>query len=149
MVAGSPLYIAVPPDVAVGSVDWDGHPFRVRFSGVATVGATATFQPEIYLGNSATIGSNVQLTAPAVVSITGPGSAHFYVDALLLWDSSSLAVTGSYSSLIGATFTSAVAVTAAGSAIAMTGLVFTATVNFSVANAANTVTIKEFVIERA
>lgn len=132
-------------DAVVGNMTVDGHPFKVRISGKVFTGASSTFIPAIYLGTASTVGSSV-------ASVTGTafaGASNFTLEATLIWDSVSGKLNGyALASINGAN--SAIATTSVQSGItSATALSFVPQFTFGTANAANTVTVTEFVIDRA
>lgn len=149
--AGAPLQIQFPADVSSGSSSVDGHPFKVKITGVITPGTAATdFAATLYLGNSATIGSNTKLTNVTAQAAAAGSSYNFTLEVTLLWDSTSKAVNGSYTFQVGNT----AAVTTgsldtAGSNVSDSGLVFTFTTTFAAQTGTASLYLKEFVIEAA
>lgn len=159
--AGAGLYIGVPQDIA--NSDFDGHAFKVRVAGKFFTGAAATFIASLYqvpaatitAGTVSTLANNQQIVAgTASGSVTGSGN--FVLEATLVWDSVSQSLNGFISvSLAGgapvgtigtATTARTVPFTAAAG---VNGLNFLPAFTFSAANAGNTVTVTEFVVDRA
>jgi hypothetical protein len=156
LAAGAGLYVEVPNDIATGSTNWDGHQFRVRVVGVVLSGTTGTFAVNVQLGQSSTAANNTSLFTVTSASITGSTTApfHFEVEATLLWDSTTATLTGFCSGQFnGAAPIANAATTVLNSsstpvAPSMATLSFIPFFTFGTGNAANTVTIKEFLIER-
>lgn len=159
LASGAGLWIGVPQDVA--NSECDGHPFKVRIVGKVFTGAAATLATTLYqvpaatiaAGTVSTLAGNQSLIALTSTAITG--SANFIVEIEFLWDSVSQSLGGfvttafANSALIGTLGAATTArtvpfTTAAG----VNGLNFLPTFTLSVANAANTVTVTEFVIDR-
>lgn len=147
--AGAPLQIAVPADVASGSLV-DGRPFKVKITGTVTGGTASTdFAANLYLGNSATLGSNTKLVGTTAQATTAGTTYNFTLEATLLWDSTSKAVNGSYSFQVGNTAPATGALTTAGSNVLESGLIFTASVSFTAQTGTATLNLKQFAIEAA
>lgn len=130
-------------DVVAGNMTVDGHPFKVRVSGKFNTGAASTFTPAIFLGTPTAVATSVASLASAAVT----GASNFTIEATFIWDSVSQSLDGFfYQSVNGAvpvlTVTTKTAVTSAA------GLSFVPQFTFGTANAANTVTVTEFVIDR-
>jgi hypothetical protein len=156
LAAGAGLYISIPPENS-GSQDWDGHQFRVRIVGTVLSGTTGTFTTTLYLGTSSTAASDSSIAAAASASITGSTTVpfHFVLDSTMLWDS----VTQTLSGLTNAQYNGVAAITTVVNTVitattspvnvsALTNLQFIPFFTFGTGNAVNTVTIKEFLIER-
>jgi len=160
LAAGSGLYIGVPQDVA-GS-EMDGHAFKIRVVGKIFTGAASTFTQILYqvpaatiaAGTVSTLANNNSFVAPgASAAITG--AANFLLEVEAIWDSTSTKLTGFITSSVVAgaavstigTVGSVLTVpftTAAG----VNGLNFIPAFAFATANAANTVTVTEFTLDR-
>lgn len=152
--AGAPLQVQFPPDVPTGSSTVDGHPFNVKIVGTFTVGTGGTnFLPQLYLGNSTTLGSNTKLvavTAGSANAVTAASSYNFQLNANFLWDSTSKALNGSSIYQVGNNaLPGNSALSNAGSNVAETGLIFTFSVTFTAQTGTATLNIKEFVISAA
>lgn len=144
--AGDPLQIQVPADVASGNLV-DGRPFQVKITGVITAGTAATdFAANLYLGNSATLGSNTKLAAPTAQAVTAGSSYNFQLTATLLWDSTSKAVNGSYTFQVGDVAPVTAKLDTAGSNVSESGLVFTTSVAFTAQTGTATFNLREFSI---
>lgn len=138
------------------SDSFNGLPFRVRLSGKFTSGvATNDLKISLYLGNSATLGSDSVISAALTTGTSGnfgAVSGHFSVSYLLTWDSTTGKVDGvledGFISPSGVA-TTAIATTAAtqAAAAAASNLQFVATAKWNAANAANTVQVTDFSLE--
>jgi|SRR5882762_2010220 len=147
LTAGSPLYVQVPPDIATGSMDWDGHPFRVRLAGKVHTGATATLTLYLTLGNSATNGGTGGNRISTGVTAAVTGDNNFVLDTDFIWDSTSAALNSNVSGNgAGSLIATAAGTSKAG--VTQSTLIFTPFFLFSVANAANSVALAEFTIDR-
>jgi len=157
LAAGVGLYVTTPPDIT-GS-DFDGHAFKVRVAGKFFTGAAATLVTKLYqvppailtAGTQSTVANDhVVLTNAASASTTGAGS--FLVEAQFMWDSASavLGTTAGLNQTAGAvvTGTPAAALATGYTSGPINVLNFLPSFTFSAANAANTVTVTEFYIER-
>ena len=140
------------------SASWDGHPFRVRISGIGNAGANAAQNVAInlYQGTSATIASDhiIGTTGATFATVAG-GAFHFYIEATLLWDATSQILSGSFQADIAFAavdqYTVPTAIGPAGAAAPITsitsaGLSFLASIKLGNA-ASSTVTVREFVID--
>lgn len=162
LAAGAGLAIGFPPDIT-GAI-YDGHPFVVSLIGKVTTGASLTFLPKIYqvaasviaAGTQSTVSNDHVTVALAATSSGAAATQNFIVQAQYLWDSTSKALTGQViSAQINGVNIAANAGTAgtfvATSVIATVGindLNFIPSFTFGTANAANSVTVTEFVIDR-
>jgi hypothetical protein len=138
------------------SDSFNGVPFKVRVAGtfnsaVASNGITIS----LYLGSSATVGSN-SLLGTVATTATGVGVAtgHFVVEAVLIWDSVSGKLDGSITGFIAASggtpfpvATASVYATQA-SAAAASNLQFVTAATFATTNAANSVQVTEFALDQ-
>lgn len=159
LTAGSGLYISIPPENS-GSVDWDGHQFRIRMVGIVLSGTTGTFSVNMNVGTSSTAANDTSFFTITSASITGSTTVpfHFELDATCLWDSTTQTLSGFVGN---AQFNGVNATTTAGSATTvltasstpvnvsvLSNLQFIPFFTFGTGNAVNTVTVKEFLIER-
>jgi hypothetical protein len=163
--AGAGLDIQVPTDVQFGELD--GHPFKIRVAGKVFTGAALTFLPKLYYvpaavaasATSGTLTNDSVVVALAATSVTG--ASNFVVEAEFLWDSTSKILGGFVTSAqIGGVNIVANSGTA-GTNVATTAITTTYTAGtpvsllnfipsftFGTANAANTVQVTEFVVDR-
>lgn len=133
-----------------------GRPFKVRVNGTFNSGVAANdIQIGLYLGTSATLGSNSVISIGATTGTAGKFgvvAGHFSTEFYLIWDVTSGKLDGILeNAIIGAsgvtgTVIAPVALTQT-SAAAPANLNFVASVKFNVANAANAVQISEFTLE--
>jgi hypothetical protein len=143
----NPLVLALPPG---GPCEQEA--FDITFSGYVTTTQSSTVVFKLYLGASATIGSNTVLastTSATVATTTVP----FRFTVTLNYDSVSGKLTGTYSGIIGGTLTALTALTGApvsasannaGTNLGTPVLSFTLTVTFGTGATANTVNLKDF-----
>ena len=154
LAAGTGLYISIPPDIATGASDWDGHQFKVRLVGLVTTGTSSTFKVDMYLGTSKTAASDSALTSSSASSAISTATVNFAYEYTFLWDSVSLNLNGTFGFYINDVLTGSVAttqITATTSPVnssLLANLSFIPFFTFGTGNAANSVTIKEFLIER-
>ena len=137
------------------SSSWDGLQFKIRLSGIASLGATQT--AIIYLYNGAatvvgTSGNRVALTGAAYPSGgTSTTPSNFMLEFTGLWDATSQILSGYYTANIanGTTsqFTTTTVITNVQTSVTAAGLTFCA--GLKLANTtASTITLREFVVER-
>ena len=162
--AGNGLSIGFPPDIA-GSV-YDGHPFLVSVVGKITTGASLTFLPKLYQVPGTIVAAQTQGTVAndnvvmvgAATSSGAAGTQNFVIQTQFLWDSTSKKLTGFVSGYqingvniaVGTpTGTAGQAqVTTVVSSVGVGDLNFIPSFTFGTANAANAVTVTEFLIDR-
>jgi len=154
--AGAGLYIdpaknyqssnpsAASPTYVNDSVD--GRQFRVRVVGFTTVSASSTFQVSLFNGSSSTTTSDTLVAISASYTITTASTVNFVLEANFLWDSTSSQLNGWFFSDVNNTYTGAAATTKVAS-LSVTNLQFIPAFTFGTSNAANTVTVKEFLFE--
>jgi len=156
--AGSGLWIGPSPDIQ-GSV-LDGHPFKVRVAGKVFTGAASIFTTKLYnvpatiaaAGTAGTLANDVLVLTSVSASLTG--AFNFLVEAQCLWDSVSgkLSLSTGVNVMAGvapATLTPVSPTTTVYTAPATVSLLnFIPSFTFGTANAANTVQVTEFVIDR-
>lgn len=151
--AGAGLYVGLSGDIP-NNATYDGHPFTVRVAGKAYVAATAsTFTTTLKLGTSNVSANNTALANATKASGSVTATAlNFWLEAELIWDSVSQTLGGVVSGLVGGLLLAPTVITAQQVANPSTGVLpafnFIPSFTFSVANAANTVTVTEFLIER-
>lgn len=153
LAVGAGLYVGIPGDILNNAV-YDGHPFTVRVAGKAFVAATAsTFTPTIKLGNSNVSASNTALAnlTKASASVTAT-NLNFWLTAEFIWDSVSQSLSGVATGIVGGQLLVPTVVTAQQvtnpTATTTPNFQFIPSFAFSVANAANSVTVTEFLIDR-
>lgn len=161
LVAGSGLYLSAPQDVA-GS-ELDGHPFKVRVAGKIFTGAASTFTTILYqvpasiiaAGTVSTLANDNSFVSSGV-SASVTGAANFILEAEAIWDSTTQKLTGFITTSFVSNAITANVLGSAGTSVAVAyasatgvnGLNFIPSFTFATANAANTVTVTEFVIDR-
>jgi len=155
--AGAGLYLALDPDFQSGNPQAasptyvnssvDGKQFRIRVVGLVTVGASSTFVCKLYQGTSSTVGNDTVVAASASYTITTASTINFVVESNFLWDSTSSKLNGWFFTDVNNVFTGAAATTAIAS-LSVTSLQFIPSFTFGTSNAANTVTVKEFLLEK-
>lgn len=135
------------------STSFDGKPFLLHLQGTFTSGVAANdLLISLYLGSSATIGSDHSISAALTTGTSanfGAVSGKFAVEYLLQWDSTTGKLDGVVTngfiapSGVAATVIGGTAVTET-SAVAYTNVQFVASAKWNAANAGNTVNIQEF-----
>jgi hypothetical protein len=156
------VYVGVPADIA-GAV-YDGHPFEVSLSFVASSTATTNMLVNLYQAKQstfsggpaatgytlATLGSGCTkvVTGTATAGLTSTVSQNFWMKASFVWDS----VSGKLGYCLATQYQSGAAPAIASSAsvtgpLAITDLNFIPSFTFASA-ATTTITFKEFVINR-
>lgn len=131
-----------------------GRLFRLRLVGTGNAGANAaqSVVVKLYQGTSTTLGSDTAIgtTGSAFATVAG-GAFNFFIEAELLWDSTSQILSGYYRSNIafGSTsqFTGNTVVTNVCTSITVAKLSFLGTITMGNA-AASTVQLSEFTIDR-
>lgn len=124
----------------------DGKQFRIRVVGVATLGASSTFQVSLFNGSSSTTSSDTLVSISASYTVTTASSVNFVVEDNLIWDSTSQKLNGFFWSDVNNTYTAAAAITAVTN-LSVTNLQFIPAFTFGTSNPSNTVTVKEFLVE--
>lgn len=154
--AGGALHLDLGGDI-LSNATYDGHSFTVRVAGKINVGATGNFTTSLKLGTSTTVANNTVIgsstAASAVATALTAGAYNFWFEVEFIWDSISQSLTGVASGLIAGTlkaqtaFAPGVSVTLPSAGVSPT-FQFLPDFLFSVANAANSVTVTEFLIDR-
>jgi hypothetical protein len=160
------LDVSFPPDVA-GSMAVDAHSFKLKLSGAFANAGASTVAVKMYQVANAQQG--VIGAAGAVTTAGAPGTGStifltatytappalagaFYLEVDLIWDSSSGVLVGQYTGFgnnAGATqLIAAAATTIITPGTSVSSLNFVPSFTFGSANAANSVTVNEFTIER-
>ena len=155
--AGAGLYLALDPDFQSGNPQAsaptyvnssvDGRQFRIRIVGLVTVSASSTFQVSLYNGTSSTVTSDTLVSISASYTITTASTINFVFENNFLWDSTSSHLNGWFQSDVNNVFTGSAAITAITN-LSVTQLQFIPAFTFGSSNAANSVTIKEFLFEK-
>lgn len=165
LAAGAGLFVGFPPDI-VGGI-YDGHPFLVSIIGKITTGASLTFKPSLYqvpativaAGTSATLANDHAVLVGAATSSGAAGTQNFILQTQFLWDSTSKQLTGFVTAyqiagvnlIVGTpngTTAGTLQATTVLSTVGVGDLNFIPSFIFGTANAANAVTITEFLIDR-
>lgn len=137
------------------TASWDGSPFVVRITGIGNAGANAAQSVliNLYQGTSTTVGSDniIGATGAALATVAG-GAFNFYIEATVMWDSTSQILSGAYEANIAFGATSQYTAKATGTKFVFTGvtaanLSFLASITLGNA-AASSVTVTEFVIDK-
>lgn len=154
--AGSALYVTPAPNwqtnnPASATVTYlndylDGRQFKIRLVGAVVTGVASTFVAAIYQGTSTTIASDNIVAATTSYSVGSATTVNFWAEWNLIWDSTSTKLNGTVASSVNNTWTAPAAVTSV--TIATPNLLqFLPVFTFGTANAANGVTLKEFLVE--
>lgn len=151
--AGAGLYVGLTGDV-INNATYDGHPFTVRVAGKAFIAGTGTLAVTLKLGTSATSSSNTTLANATKVGASVTATAqNFWLEGEFMWDSVSQSLTGVASGVVGGLLLAQIVITAQQvtnpNATTPATLNFIPSFTFSSANAGNTVTVTEFLIDRA
>jgi hypothetical protein len=122
-------------------------------SGALPTSATSNVTFNLYQGISSTLGSDTVIGGIAATAIaTSGGAFNFLIEAELLWDPTSKILSGFYLSNIGygssSSFTTTTVVTNVVTTVAPASLSFLASVIFGFASSANSVAVREFVLEK-
>lgn len=146
---GGELFMAT---VAAPTLQWvdDGS---VTPAGALPAAGTSTVGFNLYQGTSSTLGSDHAIGAIAAQAIASAGgSFNFEINATLQWDATSQILSGWYTSNIGwgssSAFTTTTVVTNVVTGLTISSLSFLASVTFGFASSANSVTVREFVLEK-
>lgn len=158
ILANSPRFYGKPDGATAqpyhSSTAFDGFPFLVRLSGLFTSGvASNDLKISLYLGSSATIGSDSIISAALTTGTSGnfgAVSGKFTASFKLIWDVTTgkldgVIESGSFivPSGVAATVVGGTAVTET-SAAAVSNVVLVASAKWNAANAGNTVQVTEF-----
>lgn len=124
---------------APGSNKLRNKPFRIRAWGRVTGGETVNLTIKLYSGISATIGSNTSIATSGAVAVNSV-SANFYLEAQMVWDSTSDKYQGVFrgwinGTAVAITINSSVTVPASDPSVAEGTNGFTCTGTFSSAHA--------------
>lgn len=142
--AGAPVVVGLGPNVRA-----DGHSFAVNIRGKATGGTAATLLVKLYVGTSATVGSDVAFAAFTVSGAAIPvGGGNFDLTAQFIWDGVSQVVHGTVWGQTNGTVTPFATTTPVTAITSPASLQFVASVTFGAALATNSVTVTEFTIDQ-
>ena len=141
--------------IQTATFGWDGRPFKIRLSGVATLGATQTAIFYLYCGATTvvgTAGNRIALTGAAYPSGgTTLTPSNFLIEFTGVWDATSQILSGWYTADIanGTTsqFVTTTVITNVQTAVAATGLTFCAGVKLA-NTTSSTIQLREFVAEK-
>lgn len=144
--AGTPLQVGLS-----SQANFDGgRPFIVRLRGTAKGGSTTTLQFKLYLGTSATVGSDALVATYTAAALVPAAGGNFDVSATLQWDSTSQQVNGTFGGQTNGTVTATTQLATAPTAVAsVSALQFVASAKFGTANATNVVSVTEFIIDQS
>ncbi len=122
-------------------------------AGALPAAATSKVGFNLYQGTSSTLASDHAIGAIAAQSIaTAGGAFDFEISATLQWDATSQILSGWYSSNLAAGsssyYTTTTVVTNVVTGLTIADLSFLASVTFGFASSANSVTVREFVLEK-
>jgi hypothetical protein len=153
LTTGAGLYVGLTGDV-LNNATYDGHPFTVRVAGKINVAVTNAFNVTLKLGTSATSATNTTIAlATATAAGLAAGAYNFWFSVEFMWDSVSQTLNGVVSGTVAGTLKALVATTAL--QVVNPTATTTPTFNFipsfqfaTTANAANSVTVTEFLIDR-
>jgi hypothetical protein len=146
---GGELFMATVAAPTLQFVD-DGS---ITPAGALPAAGTSQVGFKLYQGTSSTLANDHAIGAIAAQSIaTAGGTFDFEITAVLQWDSASGILSGWYSSNLAAGsssyFTTTTVVTNVVTALALADLSFLASVTFGFASPANSITVREFVLEK-
>lgn len=122
-------------------------------SGALPTSATSNVTFNLYQGISSTLGSDTIIGGiPAIAVASSGGAFNFLIEAELLWDATSKILSGAYLSNIAygssSSFTTTTVVTNVVTNVPLASLSFLTSVIFGFASSANSISVREFVIER-
>lgn len=161
--AGNGLSAGINADLSA-NMTYGGHPFRVRVVGRLNTGVSSTVTLKLYqvpgsivsAGTSGTV-ANDNVVVALTASSAFTGAANFVVEAEFIWDS----VSGKLNGVVTlASVNNTITVANGGTAGVLTATTqvsgaglgdmnFIPSVTFGTANAANSITVTEFVIDRS
>lgn len=161
--AGNGLTVGFPPDLA-GNPTYDTHAFKLRLVGKATTAGSYTVAIKLYqvpgsivaAGTAGTLANDhviISLAATTVATAT----QNFFVEATLLWDSTSKILNGFMNGAqingVGIAVNSGTASTQVATtqitAVTVNDLNFIPSFTLQTANGANSVTVTELSLDRA
>ena len=146
---GGELFMAT---VTAPTLQWvdDGS---VTPAGALPTSATTNVTLNLYQGTSSTLASDKALGTTGAVAVAGAGgNFDFAIIATLQWDATSKILSGYYTANIAygssSSFTTTTVVSNVVTSVTVTGLSFLASVIFGFASAANSISVREFVLEK-
>jgi hypothetical protein len=125
-------------------------------AGALPTSATSNVTLNLYQGTT-TLASALATTGAVALAATAAGAFDFMIEATLLWDATSQVLSGWYKANLGYTtavsgknssYTTDTVVTTVTTGVAISGLSFAASAIFGFASSANTITIRDFTIEK-
>lgn len=147
-VIANPVNVAVPLLVAIPSKSGtEGKPFTVSASGYINAAVAENVTVNLYAGSSLVPGNNTLLKSSGAQAYAAAAENPFYLKAKLIWDSVTGKLTGTVKFFINGVLVAeaAVANTVGGLSNVNNPVVqFALSVTFSVANAANQLTVNDF-----
>lgn len=135
------------------SASWDGHPFKLKISGIGNAGANGaqTVQVNMYQGTSATLGSDslIGSTGTGLAAVAG-GAFNFVVEVNCIWDATSEILAGYYTGIVTFAATSQiVAPTKFTSVTSVTAANLSFVAGLTLGNgASSTITLREFCADK-
>jgi hypothetical protein len=124
---------------------FDGRPFRIKASGYVSGGGTTltsvTAALALYLGSSATLGSDTAIAKPTAFNI-GNNQGNWYFDAKLLWDSTSQTLSGAYQFNGNNVQNITNVLITQQTSIALTSLSFVMSYSFATSSTSNTISLR-------
>jgi hypothetical protein len=122
-------------------------------SGALPTSATSDVTLNLYQGTSTTLsGDHAIGTTGAVAIATAGGAFNFLIEATLLWDATSQTLSGGYTANIGygssSHFVGPTVVTNVVGSLPIASVAFLGSVTFGFASSANSVTLREFTIDK-
>ena len=122
-------------------------------AGALPTSATSNVTLKLYQGVSTTLSSDHAIgTTGAIAIATAGGAFDFTIEATLLWDATSQVLSGSYTANVGygssSHFIAPTVVTNVVAALPIASVAFLASATFGFASSANTITLREFSIEK-
>ncbi len=134
------------------SSSWDGHPFKLRISGIGNAGANAAqaVTVALYQGTSATIASDNLIGTTGSVAAVAGGAFNFMVEVTAIWDATSQILGGWYTGVVNfGSASSTVATTAFTSVAGVTAANLSFVAALTLGNgASSTITLREFVADK-
>ena len=115
---------------------------KVKCGGRVTGGTTTNWTVALYWGTDSTASNNTKIAAPSAFSVVST-STNWYIEATLIWDSTSKTVNGWYAAQVGSTKTAETTISNVPTAVDLTAgestsLGLTVTGIFGSTNASNT-----------
>jgi hypothetical protein len=141
-IPGQALVLQIPSDSAL-----EQKPFEISASGYIKTAASMTVTAKLYVGSSATVGSETDVLASSSTVTQNSATAPFWIHAKLIYDSVSGKLTGVADFLINNTVVASAAVSNVVTGISNQNnpvLSFVISFTFSVAEATNLVNVADF-----